>query len=148
MARAIDEEEVREHTPNNEADYDSTPSFSNWNKASEECTNWDERQAKDQSEMFHETHRLSSLERIYAETFLSLQEIFAVKIGCFGQCTWHRFPLCLHEDDRLQASGDGHFVRICYITQDNNGRLTRRIECPSSLSEVGSHFLLTRNETR
>jgi len=77
VARAVDEEEVRKHTPNNEADDDSTPSFSNGNKASEECTNWDECQAKDQSEMFHETHRLSSLERIYAETFLSLQEIDA-----------------------------------------------------------------------
>ena len=77
VARAVDEEEVREHTPNNEADDDSTPSFSNGNKASEECTNWNERQAKDQSEMFHETHRLSSLERINAETILSLQEIDA-----------------------------------------------------------------------
>jgi hypothetical protein len=61
VTRAVDEEEVREHTPNNEADDDSTPSFSNGNKASEECTNWDERQAKDQSEMFHKTLCLSPI---------------------------------------------------------------------------------------
>ena len=66
VARTIGEEEVRERNPNNEAEKDATP-CSKGNKASEECTNWDKHQAKDQSEVFHEPHRLSSLERIDAD---------------------------------------------------------------------------------
>jgi hypothetical protein len=70
-ARTVGEEEVEERTPNNQAD-DGSATCSNGNKAPEQCTERDECQAKDQSELFHETHCLSSQESIPADLFLSL----------------------------------------------------------------------------
>lgn len=69
--RAVGKEEVRERNPKNEANDDST-ACSNGNKAPKQCAQWDECQAKDHSEMFHDTCRLSSQERIHADLFPSI----------------------------------------------------------------------------
>jgi len=70
-ARTVGQEEVRERNPKNQAD-DGSAACSNGNKAPEQCTEQDECQTKDQSEMFLETCCLSSQERIHADLFLSL----------------------------------------------------------------------------
>jgi len=70
-ARAVGQEEVRERHPNHQAD-DGSAACSNGNKAPEQCTERDECQAKDQSEMSHDTCRLSSQERSHADLFLSV----------------------------------------------------------------------------
>ncbi len=70
-ARAVGEQEVRERDPKNQAD-DGSAACSNGNKAPEQCTERDECQAKDQSEMSHDTCRLSSQERSHADLFLSV----------------------------------------------------------------------------
>ena len=70
-ARTVGEEEIGERNPNHQADDDSA-ACSNRNKAPEQRTERDECQAKDQSEMFHETYCLSSPESIPTDLFLSL----------------------------------------------------------------------------
>ncbi len=59
VTRAVGEEEAGECNPKKEADDHSIPPC-NGNKASQKCTQRDERQAKDDSEMFHKTCLLSS----------------------------------------------------------------------------------------
>ena len=70
-ARVVGQEVVRERNPNNQAD-DGSAACSNGNKAPKQCTQCDECQATNQSEMFHDTCCLSSQERSYADLFLSL----------------------------------------------------------------------------
>lgn len=70
-ARAVGQEEVRERNPNNQADKGSA-ACPTGNKAPKQCTERDECQAKNHSEMFHDTCCLSSQERTHADLFLSL----------------------------------------------------------------------------